>query len=128
MKKTYWIYALSIGILDAAIILSLIFVTVMNFKSISLPVTLFLLFICYILLEYRFCSPYEQRTLPFAAIVIGGSLISMLLILFLCASFTRNFDTLLGVDWVGLFCAYAYASVIGLRLFWQLICVVKNRF
>ena len=121
MKRQVLIYGTAIGILDVAVILAFIYGTITDFTTMSFAIALFLPFVAYMFLENYMCSRFELKQIVFAACVMGFSLLSILLILFLTALITRSFSVLEGVGWAGMFVLYAYVCMVGLRLLWQLI-------
>ncbi len=128
MKKQTLIYTLAIAILDAVVFLSYLYGRITGFASLSFAVALFLPFVAYMFLEIQLCSRFGVKIPFFSMAVIGISFLSMLLMLFLVAMFTRSFYILEGIGRMGLFLLYAYGCMIGLRLLWQCIQQIRTRF
>ena len=100
MKKNVWIYAAAGAVLAMTMAGSFILGTAMNFQGITFPVSLFIPFVVYIVMETYLCDKFGLRQLIFALSVIGGSFLALLLILFLSALLTRSFD-ILSFGWKG---------------------------
>lgn len=126
MKKNVWIYAAAGAVLAMTMAGSFILGTAMNFQGITFPVSLFIPFVVYIVMETYLCDKFGLRQLIFALSVIGGSFLALLLILFLSALLTRSFDILTGIGWIGFYILCAYGSVTGLRLFWILVQKIRG--
>ncbi len=127
MKKNILVYASAVISLAVVVMIANLIGTDVDFTVFSLPLELFFPFVYYIFIEDYLCNKFALKRWVFAVCVIGLSFLLLLLLLLVTAVFTRSFDVLEGVGWIGLFVVLAYATIIGLRLVWMLIQYFRNR-